>query len=370
MIDRRVEDAMDVAATFYDAAHGARNWPDALNALAQLFHGSRAWMFHSSSSGVIGHTSLPDPDFHSEEAQVAMVGDQLFDATHRQAEGAVVRHSSIMDLKAFYGRSLFQDWLRPRDVHFGLQSHLIADASRRLFVDISREGRQGDFEDRDLDLMRILAPHILRAGAISETLGSARRQPIADSLVATLVIDETMQVRDMNAAAARLLDASDRIGILGQRLRAVSSRQQQKLRDLVREATSQRGSGGLMIVGDALSDDDDQDRLIVSVAPLARSRMFGFDGTALAAVYLRPLAAPGDVALETALTGLFQLSPSLARLACTLARGRTLRQAALERGLTYSTARTYLDHIYRATGTGHQGQLVTLLKSIETALAP
>lgn len=69
--------------------------------------------------------------------------------------------------------------------------------------------------------------------------------------------------------------------------------------------------------------------------------------------------------MEETLVDLFGLSHSEAKLTGALAAGCDLRQAAAERGVTYATARTYLDRIYRKTGASHQGALVALVKNIE-----
>ena len=53
-----------------------------------------------------------------------------------------------------------------------------------------------------------------------------------------------------------------------------------------------------------------------------------------------------------------------ARLAAMLASGLPLRESGAALGLTYHTARTYLDRIYRKTGTSHQAGLVALLKAV------
>jgi DNA-binding CsgD family transcriptional regulator len=42
-----------------------------------------------------------------------------------------------------------------------------------------------------------------------------------------------------------------------------------------------------------------------------------------------------------------------------------LKAAASGNGVTFSTARTYLDRIYRKTGTNQQSQLVALLKTVQ-----
>lgn len=65
------------------------------------------------------------------------------------------------------------------------------------------------------------------------------------------------------------------------------------------------------------------------------------------------------------LTGLFDLTPAEMRLASSLARGLSLMDAAQAGGVKFSTARSYLERIFRKTGTNQQGQLIALLRSAQ-----
>ncbi|HEY6631758.1 MAG TPA: helix-turn-helix transcriptional regulator [Rhizobiaceae bacterium] len=104
--------------------------------------------------------------------------------------------------------------------------------------------------------------------------------------------------------------------------------------------------------------------LIVHVLPLRRAARDIFPGADIlvAATTVSPSAM---VPSPTILTGLFDLTPAEARLAVSLVAGMSLKAAAVASGVTFSTARTYLDRIYRKTGVNRQGQLVALLKSAQ-----
>jgi DNA-binding CsgD family transcriptional regulator len=102
--------------------------------------------------------------------------------------------------------------------------------------------------------------------------------------------------------------------------------------------------------------------VIVHVLPLTRDAHDLFSGGDLL-VAATAISASVLVPSPTILTGLFDLTPAEVKLATALAMGRALKSAAVENGVTFSTARTYLDRIYRKTGTNRQSQLVALLKS-------
>jgi DNA-binding CsgD family transcriptional regulator len=64
---------------------------------------------------------------------------------------------------------------------------------------------------------------------------------------------------------------------------------------------------------------------------------------------------------ESALRELFLLTRAEARLACQLASGATLEQAAKAARVSVNTVRTHLARVFGKTGTCRQSQLVTLV---------
>jgi DNA-binding CsgD family transcriptional regulator len=124
------------------------------------------------------------------------------------------------------------------------------------------------------------------------------------------------------------------------------------------------GHGGGVAMID-LSLGSGQERFVVSVAPLPKPELFGLPGPWRAIIQLRRVLGEGDAGLDQTLVDVFGLTRSQAKLARALSGGISLRQAAAERGISYASARTYLDQIYLKTGAHHQGGLVALMKTLE-----
>ena len=70
------------------------------------------------------------------------------------------------------------------------------------------------------------------------------------------------------------------------------------------------------------------------------------------------------------LTDLFGLSPSEARLALALSRGRTLKESAEELALSVETVRSYSKNIYAKTGAKGQADLVRIVMRSVMAFSP
>lgn len=365
-----IEDVSNVIGKFYDVAYGAVGWDDALADLARLFHASRSWLFVSSENGIVGHSSLDDPGFHSAEARLTMMADPLLGLALSNPAGTFIRHSEMEDMAGFYRRPLFQDWLRPRDVWYGLQGHLKVEGGRRVFIDISHGKGQGDFSDEDKRLLAAIGPHIVRAADLSKAIAGAAGPRVADISEPSVVVDRTLRVLDFNAAAAMLFDgAANRSCERGHILDVSRPPLSSRVRELVADAVSPSGAsgGGVTVAGEDPSGYGEE-RFVISVAPVPRPAYFGLPGDNAALIRLRPARGGGDDRLDELLMQLFGLPPSQARLARVLSGGESLRQAAAERGLSYGSARTYLDQIYRLTGTRRQSELVALLKAIEAGL--
>jgi DNA-binding CsgD family transcriptional regulator len=104
--------------------------------------------------------------------------------------------------------------------------------------------------------------------------------------------------------------------------------------------------------------------LIIHLLPLRRAAHDIFFGADIL-VAATAVSASSVVPSPSILAGLFDLTPSEARLAAALSQGRPLKDAAAGLKITVKSSRTYLERIFAKTGTRQQSQLVALLKSTE-----
>jgi DNA-binding CsgD family transcriptional regulator len=113
---------------------------------------------------------------------------------------------------------------------------------------------------------------------------------------------------------------------------------------------------------------DSNDALVIHLLPLRRAAHEIFSGGDLLIV---ATAARTNTQIPTPaiLMGLFDLTPAEVKLATALAAGKSLHEAAVAANVTRSTSRTYLDRIFKKTGTHQQSQLVALLKSTQPIAA-
>lgn len=208
-----------------------------------------------------------------------------------------------------------------------------------------------------------LYPHLARAGLIACRLGLERAQAAVSMLdalgVPAAALTRTGRVLAANTLLDSVFDLILPTSFGGLAIAAAAANK------LFQEALAQALTGSAELVRSIpIQAKDGQPALVVHVLPLfrsARDMMFGAE-ILVAATTLNPSSF---VPSPTILMGLFDLTPAEVRLVTSLGKGLSLKAAAQENGIKFSTARSYLDKIFRKTGTNHQGQLVALLKATQ-----
>lgn len=226
----------------------------------------------------------------------------------------------------------------------------------------------GRHEPRAIENLNRLYPHLARAGFIACRLGLERAQTAVSALEAWGIPAAALTRTGRMLAANRLLDSvSDTILPTAFGGLALASAPANRLfQDTIAQALA---AGGDLVRSIPVPARDDCPALVVHVLPLVRSArdiMFGAE-ILVAATAVDPSSF---VPSPNILMGLFDLTPAEMRLASSLAKGLSLKEAAQASGIRFSTARSYLESIFRKTGTNQQGQLVALLRSAQPLPTP
>lgn len=373
MADSRAEDFAAAIDHLYLAAQQPEEWTAAMDAVRRLFDGSRACLLLVDPvSGYRSIPSIPDAEFDRSGAIDLALTEELHRAvlSIRQGEARIWRE--MMDLDAFRQRDLAQLYFRPRDMDNGLTYVFRSNPVTRWYFDISRHRRQSDFSDAEKKLAHRLGPHLLRAREIAGAIRSTATG-IA-SAGAYFVVDTVCRTVCMNDVADGLLARpGSPLRHAGGVLTAVSRPDAERLAALVASCCvpldhARSSSGGMMIAA-ASEDAPMEERLLVSVAPMAAQGWFSLQPQRCALVLMRPLHTASQAAVAELASAIYGLSRSHSRLAAALTAGLSLRDAAAALGLRYSTARIYLDEIFRKTATRRQPELIALLKTIEATQA-
>lgn len=365
----KAEDFAAAVNHLYLAAQQPEEWTGAMDAVRRLFDGSRACLLLVDAvSGYRSVPSLLDEEFDSSDAVDLAIKDELGRALLSIRQGEARSWREVMDVDAFRQRDLARLHFRPRDMDNGLTYVFRSSPTTRWLFDISRHWRQPDFSEAEKKLAHRLGPHLLGARKIAAAMRSAETGiPLAG---AHFVVDAVGRTAGMNDAADSLL-ARPGSPLRHARgvLTAVSPPDAERLAVLVASCCvpleHARSSPGGMMIAAASEDAPLEERLLVSVSPMPAQGWFTLPAQRCALVLARPLQTPSQAAVAELAAAIYGLSASHARLAAALTVGMSVRDAAEVLGLSYGTARVYLDQIFRKTATRRQPELVALLKTIE-----
>ncbi|CCV12312.1 Transcriptional regulator, LuxR family [Mesorhizobium sp. STM 4661] len=353
-------DGQAIVDLIYEAAFAAEMWSDALEAASAL---SR------SAGGAIFVVSDHSPVRAIGEAHIQPLLD-AFMAKDNWALSQSARRilsaqpASFVRIDDFMtGDEIEHDPIYTSARNFGVGSLVCTSISipgGELFLFMFlRWLKDGDYDQATIDLLNRLRPHLARAGLIAQRLGLERAGtavsvlgdmglPAAVTggsgrvLLANSLLDGMADVF-LSLAHGGMALADEPANALFQQA-VVLNRDNRFVRSIPVSATKGRPA------------------LIVHLLPLRRAAQDIFSGAEI-------LVAATTVSVDTIvpspsmLSALFDLTPAEARLATALASGRSTQEAAMEIGVAVKTARSYLERIFRKTGTNRQSQLVALLKS-------
>lgn len=362
-----------VIDTLYESVSGPSKWQVAIDRLRVLFNGSTACLVRSGpdlqpSDAV---SSNPDPEFQLRYIEDHAPYPNVYaDALGVAPVGLIYSDRALIGDDVLRRSRFWNDWLAPQDMYGGLGSKLMTSGPSFWIFDVQRGRNQQAFDANEVALLQLIMPHLRRATELGWRFQAA--QLLASSYVnlpfGVLVVDGQLRVIQSNDVADTiLLRQASMLRIKSGMLTSRDHKTMAALHRLVADACAfgsdaAPGTGGELLLR-AAGDDPGID-VAVTVSPAARTQQH-FPQSRQAIIYLRVLTLALPDGFEDHARQLFDLTPAEARLAAALASGLALKDAAIQQGIRFTTARSYLENIFRKTGTRQQSQLVALLKSTQ-----
>ncbi|PZU10087.1 helix-turn-helix transcriptional regulator [Sphingomonas sp.] len=263
------------------------------------------------------------------------------------------------------------EWAKPQGLVDAISCGLARDSRAFGSLNFGRHESFGLIGDREIELLRLLIPHLQRAATITRLYDGARAAEAAfEEVLATLRIPVMLVTRDLrlihaNPAAQAALDGGSALSVWNGMLRARSPGVGAALASAVagaaeNEAGLERRGFGIPIKDDAGA------HAALHIMPLLR-RGLGIDHDAVAAIFVAeadaPIVAPTDL-----IATLFDLTSAEARVFEQISKGSSAPQAAERLGVKISTVKTHLLHLFEKTGVSKQSELVLLATSLAAPL--
>jgi DNA-binding CsgD family transcriptional regulator/PAS domain-containing protein len=265
---------------------------------------------------------------------------------------------------------IYADILRPQGIVHSASAILERHPERSIGFAIFRSAQVGPAGDRDLELLAALAPHVKRASQIAWRLAAAATRDEAKSSAldqidhGVVLVDGRGRVLFTNHAADRIIALGDGFSLASRGLRAKSAADTRCMEALIAGALTGAAGGTMRVARPSLAEP-----WLVLVAP-ARSRgLWSVNGCAAAIIFISdPERAP--MPTHRMLRDLFELTPTEAKVALSIAAGNDVPDAARELRISTNTVHTHLRRIFRKLGVGRQADLVRVLIRAGIAMPP
>jgi DNA-binding CsgD family transcriptional regulator len=236
----------------------------------------------------------------------------------------------------------------------------------------NRHNTAGPVSDREIAILRLLAPHIRRAVTIGDLLDLKKLevQALGSTLnnlaAAVIVVAGDNRILYANHAARHMFAAGRPVRSVGGRLaaRGEADAELTKAIELARRDEAGIGATGIGVsLGTAAGEP-----AVAHVLPLARGDLrTRLVPQATAAIFITRavgVAAPNIGSVAAA----FGLTPAETRVLERLLNGMSLVEAAAALAIGETTAKTHLSHIFAKAGVSRQAELVALVHRLQPPL--
>ena len=271
----------------------------------------------------------------------------------------------VMTSNEWLATRVYRDFGRPNGWLDSLGVTLLKTPSRFATLSLARRHDAGFAGPREIEIMRLLAPHLRRATSIADLiemreLTSKTFETTFDALLAPVIfVDSHCRIIHANGAARDLFAVGDPIRSEHDVLRALGADASQRLETAVGAAG--RGDAGAdeicRVVCMAFADGRPAfGHVLPTCAGTARGRI---DVRAAAAVFITPAAsAPGFPLLPWA--SAFGLTSAEVQVLELLVKGNTINSAAAALRVAATTVRTHRARLMQKTGTTRQVDLIRM----------
>ena len=233
-------------------------------------------------------------------------------------------------------------------------------------LSLRRRSEDPPFGEPDLQVMHLLAPHVLQAIRLDDEFRQLRTRSQAKSRVldqlppGVAFLDETGRVLETDAQAAAILLRGDGIRMSKGRLRTTNAREDRRLQRAITQVChkSVAEDSGILLSREA------QAPLQIVVGPCC-AEVSAVTGSPVAVVFINDTDVGMRPRFEL-LKELYRLTPAEARLACLMLDGKSAEQITGILGISRNTLKTQTKSIFAKTNVHRQSQLMRLLLFLPT----
>ena len=279
--------------------------------------------------------------------------------------GAVVVPQMLISHQDRHHTDIFNGSSKPQGPERMMGATLLTEGSVSTVVSVSRPYPEGEFDASQTRMFAAVIPHLQRAVQLGLRLAALDGPPTSSAEMlnrlphAVLLVNAGAEVIYANRAAARLLGAGDGLSLDRYGLQAETTEDTRRLRqtiaDCAEPASELGGAGGRLKLSRR-----DRGPLTMLVIP-HRTQVTWIDILRPTAILFITEAEQAAVLRSERFSQDFGLTRAEAVFAVEISKGDGLQATASRLGVSLTTVRTHLAHVFDKTGTRRQAELVRLI---------
>jgi DNA-binding CsgD family transcriptional regulator len=370
----RLHDLSEFVGLIYDTALDPDAWPVMLNRLADLLAATTGAHFGSYNSRTYVTRNIAprfDLEYIRSFSEYWAGRDFFWQRGASYPVRAVFMPETFMSREEHCRSAIFNEWYKPQGAEALMRTNLLIEGPVSTVVTVGRPYSEGDFGMREIRLFTALIPHLQRAVQLQLRLAGVDGPPTGSAemlnrlLQGVLLVDASAWVIFANSAAERMLRAGSGLFLGRDGLRAETAGETRLLRRIIADCAEPRdelgGAGGRVRLSR-----ENRAPLTVLVIP-HRARLAWIDVVRPRAVLFVTDPEEAAAVRRENLRRDFGLTPAEAGFTREVLKADGLQAAADRLGISLTTARTHLAHVFDKTGTRRQAGLVRLILQSQPA---
>ena len=353
-----------VLDAIYDAAVLPDRWTGVLHQLSRLFNSHFADVFArtddwSDYRGLA--VGLDQADYEDEFLDGWCKRNVWGKAKPVRVAGEVLPTWKMVAKRDVLRSDIYNEYLKPRDLNEGLRLALWSGEGWIQDISLLRPWSAGRFDAAEINLGKMLLPHLQRAAMASRRLAGMKDACKLEGLTQpAFLVDQGGRVIQHNASAEELLGSATTLAITGHRLTAALKSDDDQLAAAIAGAARINGAGpegATVDLGATLS---------LTLMPLRSGMEWDLPMPRAALVLVAGTAGTHQRSTEE-LAKRFNLTRAESDLTVDLMSGLTLADIAEKGARSIHTVRSHLARVMAKTDTRRQAELVRLLMSFDHA---
>lgn len=378
MVPPSLDRLSELIASIYDCVLSAEKWPATLSAIGtELGYASSMISVHSADNTIMNlhaHFGIDQawleamPSYGAEAMQLWGGPQKIPDFP---LEEPIVQ-SQVTPRSQWVQNAYYRDIGAPRNFHDVVMISLVRDSRTIGVIAFGRLTERGDIGDVELDVLRLLAPHLRRAviigGMLKQDAATASMfSDILENVQAGIVlVDDDCGIVHVNDAGQSMLAKGDPIHVRDGRVTTANALTSVVLRDAVDQAARQEIALEQRSI-DIPARFADGSPTVLQVMPLRRrASRSGIAQTTVAAIFVATAADPPRLANVLAL--LHRLTPAETRVFELIVDGKAPADISEILGVSVATVKTHLARVFDKTGCSRQAELVAMAGTVNLVI--